>query len=171
LKQAKSYRYLQAMKASSINVIKVELEQRSGEELLSICLKLARFKLENKELLTYLLFESGDVSGYIEAVKKDISSEFAQLNYSNIYYIKKGVRKILRRVNKQIKFTGLKLAQAEILIHFCNSFIDFKIPVKKSVHLKNIFVSQESKANEAILTLHPDLQYDLTRQLKLIDGK
>lgn len=159
------------MKASSINTIKGELEQRTHKELLSFCLKFARVRLENKELLSYLLFESDDIPGYIEAIKKDITFDFGQINYSNIYYIKKGVRKILRRVNKQIKFTELKLAEAEMLIQFCNSFIDFKIPMQKSVQLKNIYVSQVSKINKVILTLHPDLQHDLTRQIKLIKEK
>ncbi|MEO9098843.1 MAG: hypothetical protein ABI267_00880 [Ginsengibacter sp.] len=159
------------MKASSINTIKSELEQRTHKDLLSFCLKLSRFKLENKELLSYLLFESDDVTGYIEAIKKDITFEFGQINYSNIYYIKKGVRKILRRANKQIKFTELKLAEVEILIHFCNSFIDFKIPMQKSVQLKNIYLSQVNKIKKAIMTLHPDLQYDLTRQIKIIEEK
>lgn len=159
------------MKASSISTIKSELEQRSHKDLLSFCLKLARFKLENKELLSYLLFESDDIPGYIKAIKTDITFDFEQINHSNIYFIKKGIRKILRRVNKQIKFTELKLAEAEILIHFCNSFIDFKIPVQKSVQLKNIYLSQVSKVQKAILTLHADLQYDLSKQIKLIEEK
>jgi hypothetical protein len=159
------------MKASSINTIKSELEQRTHKELLSFCLKLCRLKLENKELLTYLLFESHNVPGYIEAIKKEITFDFGEINYSNIYYIKKSVRKILRRINKQMKFTELKFAEAEILIHFCNSFIEFKIPMQKSVQLKNIYLSQVSKVRKATLTLHPDLQYDLSRQIKLIEEK
>ena len=159
------------MKASSISNIKSELEQRSHKDLLSFCLKLSRFKLENKEFLTYLLFESDDVPGYIKAIKTEITFNFGQINYANIYYIKKGVRKILRGVNKQIKFTELKLAEAEILIHFCNCFIEFKIPMQKSVQLKNIYLSQVSKVQKAILTLHPDLQYDLSRQIQLTQEK
>ena len=55
-------RYLPIMKASSINEIKKELEQRSNTELLSFCLRLAKFKKENKELLTFLLFEADDIA-------------------------------------------------------------------------------------------------------------
>jgi hypothetical protein len=53
------------MKAYTINEIKTELEQSNTKKLFSLCLKLAKFKKENKELLAFLLFESGDVPAYI----------------------------------------------------------------------------------------------------------
>ena len=50
------------MKASSLNELKKELEYRDKKELLSFCMRLAKFKKENKELLTFLLFEKDDLS-------------------------------------------------------------------------------------------------------------
>ena len=44
------------MKAAGVKEIKKELNDRSKEELAELCLKLSKFKKENKELLTYLLF-------------------------------------------------------------------------------------------------------------------
>ena len=44
------------MKAASIAELKKELVRREPGELLDACLSLARFKKDNKELLTYLLF-------------------------------------------------------------------------------------------------------------------
>ena len=46
------------MKAATVSQLKKELQHRNPDELLQLCLRLARFKLENKELLTYLLFEA-----------------------------------------------------------------------------------------------------------------
>ena len=57
------------MKIESIVTIKKELKHLSQEELLELCLRLGKFKKENKALLTYLLFESHDEDGYIESVK------------------------------------------------------------------------------------------------------
>ena len=48
------------MKTAAVKDIKQELLQRSPKELLALCLRLSRFKKENKELLTYLLFEASD---------------------------------------------------------------------------------------------------------------
>lgn len=154
------------MKAASINDIKKELEPRKHAELLSFCLRLAKFKKENKELLTFLLFEADDISAYIENVKKETRECFEEINNSNIYYIKKSVRKILRNVNKHIRFAANKQAEAEMLINFCNNIVDFSIPLNKSKPLLKIYETQLKKIDEALSTLHPDLQYDLRKQLK-----
>ena len=160
------YRYLQNMKASSINEIKKELEKRDFKELLAYCLMLAKFKKENKELLGFLLFESDDISNYIENVKQETDDLFLEINKTNIYYIKKSVRKILRNINKHIRFTLSKQVEAELLIHFCNCILKYSIPIKKSRQLINLYETQLKKIEEALSTLHPDLQFDIKRQLQ-----
>ena len=154
------------MKAASINELKKELEARNHIQLLSFCLRLAKFKKENKELLTFLLFEADDITTYIENVKQETTGFFSEINTSNIYYIKKSVRKILRHVNKHIRFSASKQAEAEMLIHFCNSIINFSIPLHKSKPLLKMYEMQVKKIDETLSTLHPDLQYDLKKQLK-----
>ena len=44
------------MKAATVKQLKDELKHSTSEELMNLCLRLSRFKKENKELLTYLLF-------------------------------------------------------------------------------------------------------------------
>ena len=58
------------MKAATVNEIKQQLKETKPTELIELCLRLARFKKENKELLTYLLFEADDLQTYIANVKK-----------------------------------------------------------------------------------------------------
>lgn len=77
------------MKAASVHELKKELEDRNQSQLLSFCLRLAKFKKENKELLTFLLFEAENIPAYIENVKQEITGFFSEINTSNIYYIKK----------------------------------------------------------------------------------
>ena len=154
------------MNATSITDIKKELEKRNHEELISYCLRLAKFKKENKELVNFLLFHADELSGYMENIKQEMDESFLNMNTTNIYYIKKSVRKVLRNVLKRIRFTLSKQVEAELLIHFCNCILKHSIPVKKSVQLKNIYESQLNKIEEALMTLHPDLQYDLRRQIE-----
>ena len=151
---------------SSIHEIKKDLEKRDKKELLAYCLRLAKYKKENKELLGFLLFEADDLTGYIEKVKQETDTSFQEINKSNVYYIKKSVRKILRNVNKHIRFAASKQAEAEWLIHFCNCFQTYAIPVKNSRQLINLFNNQLKKIDDALSSLHPDLQYDLRRQIK-----
>ncbi len=153
------------MKAASISEIKKELDRRNNNEILSYCLKMAKFKKESKELLSFLLFDADDISTYIENIKKEMNELFSEINNANIYYAKKSIRKILRLVNKYVRFIASKQAEAELLIHFCNCINTFPIPIHKSQQLIKLFKTQISKIEEALLTLHPDLQYDLKKQL------
>jgi len=153
------------MKPSSISEIKKDLEKRASIELLEYCLRLARYKKENKELLAFLLFESDNIPVYVENVKQEIEQQFMEINKSNIYFIKKSVRKILRSINKYIRFSLSKQIEAELLIHFCNCLINFSIPLKKSRQLMNLYENQLKKIDAALSTLHPDLQYDFKKLL------
>jgi hypothetical protein len=153
------------MKPSSISEIKKELEKRDSNELLEYCVRLARYKKENKELLAFLLFESDNIPVYVENVKQEIEQQFMEINKSNIYFIKKSVRKILRSTNRYIRFSLSKQTEAELLIHFCNCLINFSIPLKKSRQLMNLYENQLKKIDAALSTLHPDLQYDFKKQL------
>ena len=53
------------MKPATLPELKKELKYRSQDDLIKFCLAMARFKLESKELLTYLVFESEDEQAYI----------------------------------------------------------------------------------------------------------
>ena len=76
------------MKAATVTEIKKELMHRSQDELLNYCLHLSRFKKENKELLTYLLFESHDEQSYIEGIKEEVEQLFSEINNNSYFYIK-----------------------------------------------------------------------------------
>ncbi len=152
------------MKAASVNEIKAQLKTTTPAQLIELCLRLARFKKENKELLTYLLFEADDVEAYIHSVKKEMEEGFEAMNTGNLYFVKKSVRKILRTTNKYIKYTGSKLAEAELLIYFCTLLKKY-VPVQKSPALSNLYYGQIKKIEAVVAGLHEDLQYDYLVQL------
>ena len=83
------------MKTATVTELKKELKYRSQTELVEICLKLSKFKKENKELLTYLLYEASNEQLYIINVKQEIELQFLEMNRKTPYFIKKSVRKIL----------------------------------------------------------------------------
>jgi len=152
------------MKTATISEIKHELTQTNPSLLIDLCLKLAKFKKDNKELLTYLLFEAHDEVAFIEQVKLEIDSQFETINFSNIYFIKKTLRKILRTTSKFIRLTGSKQVEVELLLYFCKTLISKEIPITKSSVLNNIYLLQLKKIAQLISTLHEDLQYDYLKQ-------
>jgi hypothetical protein len=153
------------MKAATIQEIKQELLALPHNELADIALRLARSKKENKELLTFLLFESHDISGYIESVKKEMEAGFLDINVSHVYFAKKTIRKVLRITNKYIRFSGSKQAEAELLIHFCQLVKDSGIRIDKNPALNNLYQNQLKKIEKTMDGLHEDIQYDLNKLL------
>lgn len=153
------------MKAATINELKQELVNLSPLKLSELCLRLARFKKENKELLTYLLFEAHDTPGYIQSVKSEMDSQFADINKSNVYFVKKTLRKILRTANKYTRYSGLPQVEIELLIYFCTSMKELNVPITINPVLSNIYLNQLKKINKAMHSLHEDLQYDYRREI------
>ena len=154
------------MKAATISQLKQEMKCRSANELLEIGLRLGRFKKENKELLTYLLFEIQDEQAYINSIKQEMDQQFQEINKSNIYFAKKSIRKIVRTTNKFIRYSKHKETEVELLLHFCKCLKASGIPMQKSVALGNIYIRQIQKIEKVISSLHEDLQYDYNMELE-----
>jgi len=157
------------MKAATINEIKLELNTIAPAKLLDLCVRLAKYKKENKELLTYLLFEAHDEGAFIDNVKNDINDQFAGINHTNLYYAKKSLRKILRSTVKHIRHAGSSTAEVELLLHYCSTLKHSSIPFHKSTALLNLYQSQLKKISKSIATMHEDLQYDYLKELKKLD--
>lgn len=153
------------MKAATISQIKKELRQRPEEELIEICLRLSRFKKENKELLTYLLFESDYEPGYIDAVKANIDSGFEAVNPGNFYFIKKSIRKVLRETKKYIRYSGNKETEVNLLLYFCAKMNDFTPSIHDNNVLRNLYYRQLEMVSKKIEGLHEDLQLDYKLEL------
>ncbi len=148
------------MKAVSLREIKQELNTLSTSEIQELCLRLSRFKKENKELLTYLLFESSDEAGYIASVKTYIDDEFELINTKSYFYIRKSVRKILKNIKKYVRYSQNKETEVELLLYFCQKLKGFSPSIKYSVQLQNSYERQLVLAKKIISTLHEDLRYD-----------
>lgn len=154
------------MKAASINELKQELVTLPPKKLLELCLRLARFKKENKELLSYLLFDAHDEQGYVESIKKEIDDQFWDLPRTNMYIIKKGLRKILRSISKYSKHTAAKESELEMLIHFCRNLNNAGIRFKTNKALSNLYEQQLKKLNSLAEQVHEDLKFDYKKQLE-----
>jgi hypothetical protein len=157
---------LPKMKAATINEIKQELTNLPSSRLSELCLRLAKFKKDNKELLTYLLFESTDETAFIDTVKKEIDLEFEALPRPTLYLTKKSLRKILRTTAKQVRYTASPQAEVELLTYFCHKVRHSGIAIQHSSVLLNLYQQQLKKIRSVIATMHEDLQYDYLRELK-----
>ncbi len=157
------------MKTATVRELKSELQYRSQTDLVELCLRLSKFKKENKELLTYLLFEQSDEDAFILGVKREIESDFEMINRNSFFYIKKSVRKILRNTKKYIRYSKKKETEVELLLYFCQELKELNPNYKNNVSLVNIFDRQILSIKKAINALHEDLQYDYGLELEELE--
>lgn len=154
------------MKSATVRELKMELQDRSPKEVLDLCLRLSRFKKENKELLTYLLFESADEQLYIENVKEEIDDKFELVNRKSPYFIKKSIRAILNHTKKCIRYSQNKETELELLIYFCQKLKSFQPSIHRNRKVENLYFRLVEECKKKTSALHEDLQYDYFRELE-----
>jgi len=150
------------MKAASIAEIKKELARLEQGELLDACLRLARFKKDNKELLTYLLFLCHDEKGFANSLCREIDEQFSLTPNAH----KKTLRKMIRWMNKCMRFTKVKDTEIQVRLHFCRSLRSSETPIKKSKVVVNMYNGQLKKVRAVIAKLHEDIQREVEREIQ-----
>ncbi len=154
------------MKASTLNEVKKELNTLEPAQVLELCMRIAKYKKDNKELLSYLLFEANDEQGYIDNIKGEIDEQFKELPKPNLYLTKKSLRKILKIANKYIRYSGIKETELEVRIHFCKKLKKSGIPINTSLVLANLYQMQIKKIKMALAKLHEDIRFDYVREIE-----
>ena len=149
------------MKAASIGQLKRELVKLDHEDLLDVCIRLAKFKVESKELLTYLLLKADDELAYAN----DLCFEIDQHLSTSGLIPKKTLRKVVRWMDKSIRYSGNKETELQVRIHFCRRIKDKKIRFGNCRVSANMYANQLKKINKLMETVHPDLQFDFQLQL------
>lgn len=156
------------MTFASLAEIKKQLQETDADVLQSLCLRLAKYKKENKELLGYLLFESQNEASYVQQIKEEIDAQFEELKGRNLYLVKKMLRKILRYTNRHIKYSNRDKTDLELRIYFCEKIKQAKIPVRESPVLLNLYQGQLKKINVVLAKLPEDLQSDYSNAIRTI---
>ena len=158
------------MEAASIRDIKRELKELDQKEIMALCVRMANSKKENKELLTYLLFEASNEAEFVEHMKEDIAERFEGISGYNYYLTKKAVQKILRNTKKYIRFSKNKETEVKLLLYFCQKLSEIKPSILRYQTLKNIYDRQIALIQRRITVLHEDLQFDYGQELEELEG-
>lgn len=153
------------MKISSIHSLKSELNEKTNLELVNYCLRLAKYKKENKELLTYLLFDSKNEGYYIESIQDEMREAFNELVSKPRYLRQKLLRKLLRNLKKYIRYSGRKETEIELLIKFCFLIKRSSQDLLVDKIIYSIYHKQLEIVKKRLNQLHEDLQLDYQEQL------
>jgi hypothetical protein len=153
------------MKPEKLTAIKKELNGLSVQQLTDVCLRLSKYKKDNKELLNYLLFDAEDPLAYAEQVKSYLEEEFKALP-KHYYQSSKTLRKILRLMNRHAKYTASKQVEVELLLWFCVNFLKYADTGTSHKPLQAIFIRQLDKIKGLLPKLHEDLQFDYQQEFE-----
>jgi hypothetical protein len=154
------------MLTSSVKELKNGLKNIPQEHLVELCLQLVKYKKENKELLSYLLFQVHDEDGYIAEVKAIIDGEFSGISKKSAFHGRKAVRKALRITNKYIKYSKLKTTEVELLIYFCKKLRKAGISLNDSNAMGALYLRQVAKVKKTVASMHEDLQSDYEQDIQ-----
>ena len=153
------------MKPEKLSDIKKELLGRNIPELTEICLRLAKYKRENKELLNYLLYDSDEPIEYAAKVKAYLEEDFRTLQ-KHYYYSTKTLRKILRLINRHAKYTASKQVELELSLWFCTNFLLYADLKTSHKPLQGLLTRQFEKISRLIPKLHEDLEFDYRNEFE-----
>jgi len=155
------------MKAASLIDIKKSLARMEPGDLLETCLRLARFKKENKELLTYLLYMSSDEQGFADYLCTEIDEQFALTPNAH----KKTIRKLIRWMEKCLRFTQVKETAAQVRIHFCKALDASDTPYLRTKVTTNMFAGQIKKAKALVAKFHEDIQCEYLYEIEMLSQR
>ena len=155
------------MKPEKLGDIKKELLSRSVQELTEICLRLAKYKKENKELLNYLLYDAAEPLEYANQVKLFLEEEFKNLQ-KHYHYSTKSLRKIIRLINRHAKYTASKQVELELALWFCDNFLLYADLRTSHKPLQGLLTRQFEKISKLIPKLHEDLQFDYKKEFETL---
>lgn len=147
------------MDTASIKQLKDTLSTLGREELTRLLLRIVKFKKENKELLTFLLFEADDLDAYVYEISLEIKDEFENYRLKTAYYKRKGCRRILRMLKKYIKYAADKEVEVRLLLAYVTMVAESKTFISDKV-IQKIAFRQLLLAEKSIVKLHEDLQYE-----------
>lgn len=153
------------MKAASIEDIKKELKELPPKKVMELTLRIARFRKENKELLTYLLFEAGDEAGYVSSLKLEIEEMLSSVEKGPISPVKKQLRRIIRLINRHVRYTGTKVSHVELLLHFCEKLKGHDQDLLSSSKIYSLYEMQLHKVRKLLPDVDDDLQYDYEQKI------
>lgn len=156
------------MKTRSIAEIKKELQHIDKQELIDHCLRLAKYKTDNKGLLSYLLFNQQQLQDTLVEMKEQISLDFSEVPPLDKHYSKKSIRKVLRTTLKYAKYIQQTEIEIELLLHFCKEYKKRGLSFSHQPIILNIYFAQIKKIEKLIATLHEDLQYDYNKEVEVL---
>ncbi|MEX1190271.1 MAG: hypothetical protein WED33_13510 [Bacteroidia bacterium] len=142
-----------------LNDLKKDLGGLPQPELVQVVLRLARLKIENKELIHYLLYYAHDSSAYVEVLMPEVLDPFEQ-EFLNSYALSKRLRKSMRVIAKYLRFTSDRAGESELLLAVVSKYLATYRYEYRHAALSRIIVRCLKKTHDNFEKIHEDYRAD-----------
>ena len=157
-----------------LNDLKKDLAGMPQPELIELILRLAKLKVENKEILHYLLYYAHDSAAYAQYILPEVLEPFEQ-DFLHPYALSKRLRKSLRIIAKYLRFTKDRAGESELLLFLVNKFLETYRYEYRHSSLSKVIVRCLKKAHDNFDKIHEDFRADYidsyNTALKLVRAK
>jgi len=150
---------------ANLNTIKKELIECEKKQLIEIITRLCRFKLDNKSLVSFLLFDAENEPEFVKEAKLQIDDLIEESKYFNFYSTKKRYRKIATLITKYVKFTNKTESEIELRLHLVKTFTENKSELKTYLYFKKALSKQLEKVDKLMKKIHEDLQFEYEEEI------
>jgi len=79
------------------------------------------------------------------------------------------LRKVLRYMDRFIRYSGNKETEVELRIHYCIELKNSDIKMDRSILITNLYNRQIDKIRKGIAVLHEDLRFDFLQTMNESD--
>ena len=163
------------MKAAKISELKKELAKLDHDELFDVCVRLAKFKVESKELLTYLLMKADNEIGYADELCDEIDASFNALSVDAVRvrgnrgeFIRRRCAKLFAGWTNPCDSRVTKRLSCRCGSTFAGKIKEKRIRFGSCRVSANLYATQLKKIDKAIEKVHPDLQFDYNQQVSAV---
>ena len=153
------------MKPATLVQIRKELETVSYNRLLDITMKMVRHKTENKEFISFVLFDEENVADFASDIRHEISEMMQEVQYKPSYIIKRTLRKVLRYISRYCGYVSDKEFEAEMLVYFCRLMKEKRLHRTPIKSINIIYYKQLEKIEKLLPKLTGEVKTDIENEL------
>jgi len=154
------------MKPATLVQIRKELETISPQRLMALTLRLIKLKSENKEFVSYLLFDEDQLSEYLADLKFEISEVLDCASFSQSLIAKKALRKCQKSITKHARYMGSKDAEAELYMFMIRKIHEKGINKYTHRTIQIIYLRCIERVKKLLPNIHDDLRGDFEIEIQ-----
>jgi hypothetical protein len=142
-----------------LNDLKKDLAHLNAKELLTLLLRMTKMKVENKELLNYILYYDEKPLEYAQSYIDELVKPILECR-TNDFYLLKGLRKSKRLISKIFKITKSREAELFAVLALLEAFREHYPTPRFRNNTRYFIESLMLKLEKNLSLLNEDLRLD-----------